>query len=440
MRSLPEAARRRSSVSIPVVPGVPAEFISLLILGRWIFVATIILTLVLKHPFVIDRHVLFVIAVVATAYNIAQWVLLRVGRLGSYPPAAFIGADTLLATALIWFSGNSRSPFLGLYYLLIIVAAAFGDYRGSLLTALSASGLQVLAVAFRRPGATEILRVENAVSTFPFFFLTAAVSGFLVRSLRRHWESRQAAEMQLAAVNRELEIAEEVQRALMGRPLPHVTGVTVARFSRPLYGVGGDLQDYVALPDGLGVVLADVAGHSLAAALLAVRLSQALEGVGWAMPLPDLLAAWNRTVYAYTPDDVFATAAFLQVRVADGHVRYAAAGHPPALVWRSAARRVETLGACHAPPLGVAADAAIGICDLDLAPGDLVLLYTDGASEARNADGSMLDVDGLARLLQQRGGLPPRELVARLAEDVVAGRSIRDDLTLLVVAYTPGES
>ena len=122
----------------------------------------------------------------------------------------------------------------------------------------------------------------------------------------------------------------------------------------------------------------------------------------------------------------------LRIHSADGELHYALAGHPPPLLWRRASGHVETLD-CAGPALGVIEEASFEICGARLEPGDALLLYTDGAIEARAPDGTMVEVEGLARYLHRHAALPPAEIVSQLAEEIAAGREIRDDVTLVVI-------
>lgn len=417
----------------PIGPGVSPEFLRLLIAGRWVVLATILLALTLEVHFPVNHEGLIAIAIAGGLYNLAQTILLRGGRLRGFPPAVLIGVDLVFVTLVDWFSGGVRSPFIGVYHILIIVAAAFGDLRGSLTAAVAASLLESILVIFRPSGVPRGLRADYVLTTFPFLFLTALASGYLVRRLREQWERRQEAESALEAVQREVEIAREVQATFLHTPPPRVPGLAIATYSHPLYGIGGDMQDYVPLSDGIGVAVADVAGHSLAAALLAARLAHLLEELGLGTPLPDVLRSWNHAIYERTPPEVFATAVVLEVRTDTSAINYAVAGHPPPLLYRQADQRVHPLP-CGGLALGVVPDAHFEVCHIETVPGDVLLLYTDGAIEARDAAGETLGSEGLARLLAQHASLPVSDLVARLGAEVAAGRQIQDDVTLVAIA------
>ncbi|MBI3948632.1 MAG: serine/threonine-protein phosphatase [Armatimonadetes bacterium] len=426
--------REAAAAPLERVPGVSPDFIRLLITGRWIAIVAVLLTLRLHLRFPADDSAVAAVVVMAAAYNTGQWLLLRAGRLRRYPPAILVGVDLALVTLLVWHSGGVRSPFVNLYYLVVIVAAAFGDLRGSLLAATAAAGLQLLVVFTREPLTPQLLRLQYLVSTLPYLVLVALVAGHLVRQLRGEWERRRQAERELDALNRELEIARQVQSSLTGRPVPRVPGLALAAHTEPLYGIGGDIQDYAPTPEGVGITIADISGHSLPAALVAVRLSEFIERADPRTALEQVARAGNQAVYDATPPEVFVAAIFCQVRRHDGRVRYAVAGNPPPLIYRCRAGRAALLDGCRGPLLGVLEEACYPVCEEHLEIGDVLLLYTDGAIDARGADGEILGAEGLAAILARRAGLPIQEMVDRLAGDIRSGREVRDDLTLVAIA------
>ncbi len=415
----------------PLGANVPPEMLRLLIAGRWAVLGTVALAISLALRFPLNFFGLLAVAAPIAIYNLVQWLLLRAGRL-RIRPAVLIGIDLVGITLLDWFSGGVRSPFVGFYYVLIIVAAAFGDLRGSLATATAVAALESVMALLSPSDVPPGLRLNFAITTFPFFFLTALGAGFLVRRLREQWERRRDAETALEAMHREVAIAREVQATLTHTLPPRVPGFSIGAHLRPLHGIGGDMQDYVPVSGGIGIAVADVSGHSLAAALLAARLAHLLDELGLGAPLPSVLASWNQTIYERTPPEVFVTAVILIARADNGEVEYAVAGHPPPLVYYHAEQRVRPLEG-KGMILGVLEEARVTVRRTHLNPGDVLLLYTDGAIDARDDQGAPLGIEGLAALFAQFATLPVQELVDRLGEAIAAGHAINDDLTLVAL-------
>ena len=162
-----------------------------------------------------------------------------------------------------------------------------------------------------------------------------------------------------------------------------------------------------------------------------------MEEAGVGVPLDQVAAQWNHTVVERTPVEFFATAVFCEITGESGRIHYAVAGHPPPLLWRRASGEVQELTECRGPLLGVLPDATYRACEAWLESGDVLLLYTDGAIEARDTRGEMLDTEGLEALFARSAHLSPAEFVKRLAADIRTGREVRDDLTLIAIARTP---
>lgn len=423
----PEAPARAPA---PLAP----EFLHLLIAGRWVVLATVVLSILLPIGLLVERGALVVLGLITAVYNSGLSALLRAGRVRGLRPAVVVAIDLILVTLLNWFSGGVQSPFRGLYYVLIIVAAAIGDLKGGLLTAAAATFAEAVMVLIQPevPGAEWQQHLSFAVSTVPYLFLTALGSGYLVRRLREQWERAEETEAQLAQVQRDLEIAREVQGALTHTAPLNVPGFELGAFTHTQYGIGGDLQDYVPIPEGIGVALADVVGHGLSAALLAARLAHLLDELGLGTPLHEVLESWNRTIYERTPAEMYVTMAIVELRAADGRGRYTVAGHPPPLHWRSATGDIRPLQVTGTA-LGVLPEPRIQVCEMVLDPSDVLLIYTDGAVEARDDEGELLGIDGLSQLLARHVSLPPREMVNRIAADILERCDVRDDMTLVAV-------
>ncbi|HHX38542.1 MAG TPA: SpoIIE family protein phosphatase [Armatimonadetes bacterium] len=430
----PEAPARAPA---PLAP----EFLHLLIAGRWVVLATVVLSILLPIGLLANREALVVLGIITAIYNSGLSALLRAGRVQGLHPANVIGIDLLLVTLLDWFSGGVQSPFLGLYYVIIIVAAAIGDLKGGLLTATAVTIVEAL-MALLQPRVSGIdwtFHLSFAVSTVPYLFLAALASGYLVRRLREQWQRLEETEARLALVQRDLEIAREVQGALTHTAPLNVPGFELGAFTHTQYGIGGDLQDYVPIPEGIGVALADVVGHGLSAALLAARLAHLLDELGLGTPLPEVLESWNRTIFERTPAEMYVTMAIVELRAADGRGRYTVAGHPPPLHWRSATGDIRPLQVTGTA-LGVLPEPRIQVCEMVLDPSDVLLIYTDGAVEARDDEGELLGIDGLSRLLAQHSSLPPREMVNQIAADIIDRCDMRDDMTLIAVKRRHQES
>lgn len=202
----------------------------------------------------------------------------------------------------------------------------------------------------------------------------------------------------------ELEVGRAVQLALLPEGNPQLPGWDIWLHSEPANDVGGDLVDYLALGDGrLGLTLGDVAGKALAAALLAAKLQATLRAFATETDsLVDLAGRTNRIFHRDGLPNRFATLIYADLRSDEGTVRLVNAGHMPPLAVLSG--RLCTLPPV-ALPLGIQADAEYREQRIETAAGDLIVLYSDGVSEAADQHGNMLGEDRLRALVGTLGGL-----------------------------------
>jgi sigma-B regulation protein RsbU (phosphoserine phosphatase) len=228
-----------------------------------------------------------------------------------------------------------------------------------------------------------------------------------------------------------------IQRALLPAVLPQSEAFEVAGAWQPASGFGGDCYDVFAFGTAtLGLSIADVAGKGLPAALLMSSLQAAVRAFALeASPPHAICASVNRLLCGQMIAGRFATFCFLRLDRQRGVLRYANAGHNPPLL-AHADGRIERLS-IGGTVLGVFADAEYRTGELALLSGDRLLLYTDGITEARNAEDEEFGEDRLGGLLLEHRYLDARALHQRVLAEVTAfagACGFQDDATMLVVA------
>lgn len=236
------------------------------------------------------------------------------------------------------------------------------------------------------------------------------------------------------AVQRDLELAQRMQLALLPSEPPVVEGYHFFDYYEAARKVGGDYYDYVSLPDGrLAVVLGDVAGKGVSAALIMARLSSDVR-FGLAIE-PDAAVAMtkiNASFASHDWQDKFVTMIVAIIDPSKHDLTIVSAGHMPPML-RRAAGGVEEIGEEQSGlPLGVVEDFEYESFSTKLEPGDFVTLYTDGFSEAMNQQRDLYTVE---RLIEQVGltSIPTKELGPHILNDVhqfVAGCAQSDDMCL----------
>jgi len=237
-------------------------------------------------------------------------------------------------------------------------------------------------------------------------------------------------------IARELEIAREVQQRLLPRGEVHLPGFEICGRCRPAQEVGGDYYDFQPLPGpGVGCSVGDVAGKGVPAALLMACLQSSLRALqvdGVRAP-GEMLEKLNSLIYAAIARNRFATMFYAAVD-ASRRVRYASAGHPAAVLARAGGgvERLTTRG----PALGLQRSASYHEAHVTMEPGDALLLYSDGFSEAMNPAREEFGEERLARVFSQLHCRPAEGILEGLLlelESWSAGAAQHDDMTLIVV-------
>jgi len=248
-----------------------------------------------------------------------------------------------------------------------------------------------------------------------------------------------AAEHDLAAVEGELEAAKKIQRSILPDAVPEIEGLEIAVRFQPSSAVAGDYYDF--LPSGageIGILIADVSGHGVPAALIASMLKVAVKSHGDAAARPsDLLTRVNRTLCG-SFNHGFVTAAYVFVDLPRREGTISCGGHPHPLLRRKTDPELREVGT-RGIVLGRFSDAEYGQERLTMEPGDRLLLYTDGIVEAQDQGGTMFGVERLRRLLVESDGQSADELCDAVMRQVYRWTSGRpevpqeDDLTLMVI-------
>lgn len=236
-------------------------------------------------------------------------------------------------------------------------------------------------------------------------------------------------------LNRELEIAREVQQRLFPQATPAVPGLDYAGKCRPASSVGGDYYDFVPMSDGrLGIAIGDISGKGVPAALLMASLQASLRGLAIANPpaLSTLMENLNRLIYDASPDNKYATFFYGVYDPKTRDFQYVNGGHNPPMIFRGdQVLRLEDGG----PVVGLFGPAQYCQASIQLRSGDILVLFTDGVSEAMNKEDEEFDEPRLIEAVRAAKNLPASEIIDRVMEacdDFAAGAPQHDDMTLVV--------
>jgi phosphoserine phosphatase RsbU/P len=281
---------------------------------------------------------------------------------------------------------------------------------------------------------------DNTIGTYRFypriepygFAVLLACLGYVAarRSLER--------DVELGEIHKELELARRIQLSILPAPFPASEDFRVAARYVPMTSVAGDLYDFLVSGDRkAGLMIADVSGHGVPAALIAsmVKMAATSQRANAAHPA-QLLAGMNAALCGNTQGQ-FVTAACVHLDAETRQLRYAAAGHPAMLMLRNGnvTEVAENGLLLAASELALYSDKTLA-----LEPGDRLLLYTDGLIEARNTEGKLLGEDALIALLHGTADLTPDEAADRMIDSAQQwSASQEDDLTVLICDFVSAQ-
>jgi serine phosphatase RsbU (regulator of sigma subunit)/pSer/pThr/pTyr-binding forkhead associated (FHA) protein len=245
--------------------------------------------------------------------------------------------------------------------------------------------------------------------------------------------------MEKAKMEQEMRIAADIQQALLPKGGRDGTFFRLAAASLPCRSIGGDFYDYVDLPGGsFGFALGDVAGKGPPAALLSAMMQGIFAAQAAASDTPSqTIARVNLALYKRGIESRFVTLMYGTLEP-DGRLTYCNAGHnPPLVIGKSGVRRLETGG----PIVGLFEAATFEEETVTLAPGDWLVVFSDGVSEALSADGEEYGEQRIVAAAEHHLDQAPREFLQALFSDVRAftkGAAQSDDITALVLRYGAG--
>ncbi|WP_433966376.1 PP2C family protein-serine/threonine phosphatase [Tunturiibacter gelidiferens] len=240
---------------------------------------------------------------------------------------------------------------------------------------------------------------------------------------------REQLAQQLLTIQKELDTARKIQLSILPSTIPKIEGLDIAARYIPMTSVAGDFYDFIAVDEKhIGILVADVSGHGMPAALIASMLKIALSSeVGHASDPARVLLGLNQALCGKF-EHHFVTAAYLFVDMQKRTLTYSGAGHPPLLLWGGpeGLRSVEENGLF----LGKFSFATYSSRELPLRAGDRILLYTDGIPETANPEGVEFATDRFKQFLEIDDSTSADQFADRLLEELSrwSARGSPDDL------------
>lgn len=237
-------------------------------------------------------------------------------------------------------------------------------------------------------------------------------------------------------LEQELALAEETQRSLLPQSLPQIETLRVHAFSKPTRYVGGDFYDFLETESAEVVgVLADVSGKGISASLLSSMLQGCLQmQLRTGMAAAEAITRLNRFLCEKSSASRFVTM-FLFKLDHDGNGQFISAGHNPSYLFRSSDKQIEELGSNNMI-VGAFSFATYDTSPLQLHKGDVLVVYSDGLTEAENLDGEMLGEERVKDIIRAEAPNGAEHLEKKLLETIqnfTGGRSQTDDITIMIV-------
>jgi hypothetical protein len=367
---------------------------------------------------------LFVEALIGPGWKLS---IRRTWQLQAAYAAAAIAIDLALRRPRAAMSLNSPIVLVAI----LVVLANLWIFRERLTRtfkspAIAAGAVLLLLLVVHENLRRPLVPTVNLEPLGVFAFVVALGYGVVGSVFRR--------EAELVAVQRELETARRIQLSLLPRDVPQAFGVEVAARYLPMAAVAGDLYDFIALDRWrVGILVADVSGHGIPAALVAsmVKLAFAAQA-GHAEDPAAVLGAMNRVLCQHV-ESTFVTAIYAVIDTRNRALVVATAGHPPMLIGRPGREVRES--AARGLMLGVLPDAPYANERIELDRGDLVLMYTDGISEAQNPAGEFLDAERITSWLAAADGVNASQFAESMLDRLRQWRAtdgFEDDVTIVV--------
>jgi serine phosphatase RsbU (regulator of sigma subunit) len=263
---------------------------------------------------------------------------------------------------------------------------------------------------------------------------------FVVFLIQRYVGQREAlgktVQRQRDDLLKDVELAAQVQRLFLPSGKPAIPGLEIAGMMHPARGVGGDYYDHFSIgPHTTQVIIADVAGKGIPAALLmsATAATMRLEA-NHDRNMLEQIERLNTGIHSVSETDRFVTLFVAEIDSQKQKLRYVNCGHNPAVLFRAKTDALSLLNS-SCPPIGILAEETCELASEDLIPGDVLVFYTDGVTEAENRLGEEFGMERLCATVHRHSSLSAEDLMRNIynAAADFCGDEFNDDVTILVV-------
>ncbi len=258
-----------------------------------------------------------------------------------------------------------------------------------------------------------------------------------------HYAGLRAALEQKKQLDRDMQAAQQIQKSLLPQTLPQIENVQLAACNLPAFDIGGDYYDFIKIDDNhLGIAIADVAGKGIGGAMMMSVCQGVLRTrAGQEKSPARMLSELNRVLSTNLAEDMFITMLYMVLNTETRELQFARAGHERPLLCREG-NGIRVPKPLDAPGIAIGLadadifDAVIADRSIQLEPGDGIIAYTDGITEAMNRDGEEWGLDNLSELVKSTAPKNPAQLIQSVQSAIaryVGAQEQYDDMTLLAL-------
>jgi serine phosphatase RsbU (regulator of sigma subunit) len=243
-------------------------------------------------------------------------------------------------------------------------------------------------------------------------------------------------------LDNEFQVLADLQKSLLPQAIPEIGAFEFASHYSPSLLAGGDYYDFIKVTNiHMGILVADVSGHGAAASMIMAIMRVVMRAFVQELLSPaGALSVVNNVLVEHVPTDQFATAFYGILNLRSHRFVYSSAGHNPPLFYRAAEGRAREIKNSGGVPLKILRDIRYEEAEITFEPGDQLLLYTDGLTEAFDPDREMFGEEALANLISRYGVFEPKVLVEEIWRSLhafVRAEPFHDDVTLVSIRRKP---
>ncbi len=328
--------------------------------------------------------------------------------------------------------GNIRNTFIAILLAMIFVVACIAYFLSMMIT----DPIVALIRGVKALGRGD-MEYQVDVKTGDELETLADSFNKMTTDLKIHVEELQCTTAEKEGLLKELEIARGLQQRLLPQEAPSIAGIDIAAHNEPAREVGGDFYDFIPVTeDNWGFAIADVSGKGMPAAMF-MGLSRTIVRASAAGDLAaaDAIRKANELICRDSTSGMFVTLFYAVLNTRWKHLRYVNAGHNPPLLFRKGLEEVKQLKT-GGIALGINRHIDLREASIDLLPGDILVLYTDGITEAINDRNELFGMERLVQTIRSNGTLSSKDLIEKIQDDVMRfadGQPQFDDITLMVL-------